>query len=496
MANISFSTGLNKVNFKKYIVVKAAVFSFIGMFLIVSCSDSGTSVDDKSHATAIIFDIDDPYIAIDDVVQPVVTVLDGNGNSLSGLNITWSSSQSNIAEVNSSGRITGKAPGKAIIEATAEGVKGSTLVEVFLGSGQGALELQEIDRAVITYMEAYGIPGGSLAVVKDGRLVLSRGYGYADPETQREANPATIFRYGSVSKPITSIAVMMLMQQGLLQMDDKPFSILSHLPVLPGETEDPRLKDVTLEQLLTQSAGWNTNRDVDNRIWQAVSQFGERDAGKIFQYGRGVALTTNPGTQYSYSNYATKATARLMEFVTGTEYEEWVKTNVFLPLDITNVKFGKTALNEREPEEARYHRANGHRPDNDDGAMIYYDASGSWIGRAVDLVRLLNGVEGKGGLQPLLTTQSISIMTQRPPFYPSSGNYYAKYWLVNPVSGGANWHHAGLADGAFADVWRLSNGISYAILLNQSPPGPRPDLNAVINSVTTWPDHDLFDIYY
>ncbi|MCA1801213.1 MAG: serine hydrolase [Rhodothermaceae bacterium] len=486
----------NRIKIYNSNVLKAALISAIGIFFAVSCSDSGTGVDEKSHASAIQFDIDDAYIAIDDIIQPGVMVLDGNGKAMGGLTITWSSSQSNVAEVNSSGQITGKAPGSTVIEASVEGIKNSIQVDVFLGTGQGALELQEIDRAVMGYLQSQGIPGGSLAVVKDGRLVLSRGYGYADPQTQKMADPTTLFRYGSVSKPITSIAVMMLLQQGLLQMDDKPFSILSHLPVLPGETEDPRLNDVTLEQLLTHSAGWNPNRNVDNRIWQAVSQLGERDSGKIFRYGRGVALSTDPGTQYAYSNYATKAAARLMEFVTSTGYEEWVKTNVFLPLGVTHVKFGKTALTDRDPDEARYHRANGYRPDTDDGAMIYYDASGSWIGRAVDLVRLLNGVEGKGGLQPLLTNQSIEIMTQRPGFYPTSGNYYAKYWSVNPVSGGLNWHHAGLADGAFADVWRMANGVTYAILLNQSPPGPRPDLTSVLNTVSNWPEHDLFDLYY
>lgn len=477
------------------LLLTAAVIVGIVLFA-AGCSDSGTGTDDKSQVSTIQIEINEAFIAVDDIIQPGYTVLDGDGNTLSGQNITWSSTQSNVAEVNSSGQITGKAPGSTTIEASADGIKSSIRVDVFLGAGQGALELQSIDKAVIGYLESQGIPGASLAVVKDGRLVLSRGYGYADPETQKMAEPSTIFRYGSVSKPITSIAVMMLMQQGLLEMDDKPFSMLSHLPVLPGETEDPRLKDVTLDQLLTHAAGWNPNRNVDNRIWQAVSQFGERDAGKIFRYGRGVALSTNPGTQYAYSNYATKAAARLMEFVTGTGYEEWVKINVFLPLGITQVKFGKTALNDREPDEARYHRANGQRPDTDDGAMIYYDASGSWIGRAVDLVRLLNGVEGKGGLQPLLNAQSIEIMTQRPGFYPSSGDYYAKYWGVIPSVNGDSWHHAGLADGAFADIWRMPNGISYAILMNQSPPGPRPDLRSALNNINNWPEHDLFDIYY
>jgi N-acyl-D-amino-acid deacylase len=401
-----------------------------------------------------------------------------------------------VAEVSTSGVITGKKSGTTTIQASVENLSKSIQVEVFQGTGFSSAELESVDRTVMNFLQQQGIPGASVAIVKDGKLIHTRGYGLADPETGRLTSPSTLFRYGSVSKPITAIAAMMLIEEGTLSLDDRPFEMLSHLPVISGETEDPRLVTITLEQLMTHSGGWNTNRNVDGEVWRAVSQLGKRDDAEMFRYGRSVPLAADPGTEYAYSNYATQTVGLLIEHVTGTDYESWVQDNLMQPLGISEVQFGKTALADREPNEARYQRANGYFPDIDDGAMDYYGASGSWIGRATDLVRLLDGVEGRAGLAPLLQPDTIELMLERPSFYPANGNYYAKFWQVTPSGEDASWSHAGLADGAFAYLWRLPNGVSYTILLNQSPPGPWPDLRNTLNSINEWPDTDYYSEFY
>ena len=482
--------------------VKAVSLLLFIMLIINSCSDSGTgnSPENPSETppeiTTLELSIDAIFIGIDDTRQPEVRVLDENGQPVQGVSPEWTSEDTAIAEVTLSGVITGKKSGSTTIHAKVENLSKSVQVEVFQGTGYSSSELEAIDRKVMDYLQQHSIPGASLAVVKDGKLIHARGYGYADPKTDRIANPSTIFRYGSVSKPITSVAAMKLIEQGMLSLDDKPFEMLSHLPVVSGRTEDPRLKTITLEQLMTHSGGWNTNRNVDGEVWRAVSQLGMREDAEMFRYGRAVPLATNPGTEYAYSNYATQTVGLLIEHVTGTGYEKWVKENLMQPLGITNVKFGKTALADREPNEARYQRANGYFPDLDDGAMDYYGASGSWIGRATDLVRFLDGVEGRAGLTPLLQQNTINLMLERPSFYPANGNYYAKFWQITPSGSDLRWSHAGLADGAFAHLWRLPNGVSYAILLNQSPPGPRPDLRNVLNSIAIWPETDYYSEFY
>lgn len=475
------------------------VMLFTSFIYLNSCSESSTGNSPESpvlEAANLVVSFDNALIGIGDDVTPEITIYDGDGNLMAGQSQEWSSDNPEVVSVSQSGVITGEAPGTASIQVTVQEVSESISIEVFRGNGLSSLELQDVDREVINYMDEHGIPGVSLAVMKDGRLIHVRGYGFADPEDQSIVDPSSIFRYGSVSKPITSLAVMMLLESGELDLNDKPFEILSHLPVMQGKSEDPRLTSITLEQLLTHSGGWNQNRNVDNEVWRAVSQLGVRDDAEMFRYGRSVNLATNPGTEYSYSNYATQVAGLLIEHVTGTGYEEWVRANLFQPAGVSNVKFGKTALQDRDENEVRYHRTNGYRPDIDDGAMDYYGASGSWTGRAVDLMRMLNAVEGSGDISPLLSEETIDIMTARPDYYPSTGSYYAKFWNIIPSSNGLNWHHAGAADGAFADIWRMPNGVSYAILMNQSSPQPRPDLRAVLNSINEWPENDYFTDFY
>lgn len=481
---------------------KAAIFLLplfmVSIIALTSCSDSGTgnTPEETVGIAEISLSTDAFFIGIEDQRSPAVIVLNENGQNVQGASLEWSSDDASIAEVTSGGTITGKKSGSTTIRVKVEELSNPIRVDVFQGIGFSSEQLEDVDRTVMNYLQQNGIPGASVAVVKDGKLVHVRGYGYADPESQRIAEPSTIFRYGSVSKPITAIAAMKLIQDGELSLDVKPFEILSHLPVISGQTEDSRLKTITLDQLMTHSGGWHTNRNVDNAVWLAVSQQGVRDDAQMFRHGRGVNLATNPGTEYSYSNYATQTVGLLIEHVTGTEYEEWVQTTIMQPLGINGVKLGKTALADRDPNEARYHRANGYRPDIDDGAMDYYGASGSWTGRAVDLVRLLDGVEGKGTSDAVLDNRTIDLMLERPGFYPSSGNYYAKFWQVLPSGEGLSWYHSGLADGAFAYLWRMPNGVSYTILLNQTPSGAWPDLRNVLNGITEWPNINFYSEFY
>src|ERR1044071_943039 len=75
------------------------------------------------------------------------------------------------------------------------------------------------DRGIENFMEARDIPGGALAVVKDGRLVYTRGYGWADRENKSPVNPTSLFRIASISKPFTAVAVLKLVEADKLRLD-------------------------------------------------------------------------------------------------------------------------------------------------------------------------------------------------------------------------------------------------------------------------------------
>ena len=112
-------------------------------------------------------------------------------------------------------------------------------------------------------MQKYSIPGASLAVVKDGRLVYASGYGYADKQKKIPFKPTSIFRIASISKPITSLAVMKIIESGKggLTLDTKVFPYLGLKPHLePGAETDSRLNSITVRQLLTHSGGLGFHR--------------------------------------------------------------------------------------------------------------------------------------------------------------------------------------------------------------------------------------------
>src|SRR5689334_13475133 len=96
----------------------------------------------------------------------------------------------------------------------------------FPTTGKEAPGLEPLDSAVMAMMSRHGIPGASMAVVKDGKLVFARGYGWAVLEARKPVKPTTLFGLASLSKTITALAVLKLVEQGKLSLEDRPFRII------------------------------------------------------------------------------------------------------------------------------------------------------------------------------------------------------------------------------------------------------------------------------
>jgi CubicO group peptidase (beta-lactamase class C family) len=111
--------------------------------------------------------------------------------------------------------------------------------------------------------EKHGIPGGALAIVKDGKLVLARGYGWGNLVTGAPVTPDAIFGIASLSKSLPAVAVLKLVEQGKLGLEDRAFRLLSHLKAPPGARVDPRLDTITVRHLLNHSGGWDRNKSGD-----------------------------------------------------------------------------------------------------------------------------------------------------------------------------------------------------------------------------------------
>ncbi len=386
-------------------------------------------------------------------------------------------------------------------------------------TGQAVPGLESYDRLIPALMTKWQMPGGAVAVARNGRLVFARGYGYADREAGQAVQPDALFRIASTSKPITSAAIFKLIEDGKLDLDAKVFSLLNITP-LPGATVDPRLADITVRQLLLHSGGWNRDTTFDpmfisRQVAQAVGGPPPADANAIIRYMQGQPLQFTPGTNFSYSNYGYTLLGRVIEKVTGQTYEAFVKEKILRPAGVNCMRIGHTLLTERAEREVRYYDFPGGRlvpsvfPTGPQNVSWPYggfyleamDANGGWIASPVDLLRFMTAVDGLDTRPDVLKTTTIHQMVTRPspPLWVGWDWYYSTGWFIRPMNNDANWWHGGSMPGTTALLVRTYHGMTWAALFNSRPSNPdafNTELDNTMwqafNGVTAWPTHNLF----
>ncbi len=189
-------------------------------------------------------------------------------------------------------------------------------------TGKAVTGMRSYDDTVAALMARYHVPGGAVAVMKNGRLVYARGFGWAEAEHRIPAAPDALFRIASVSKPITSAAVMTLVEAGRLSLDQPVLPFLDDLPAARGAVLDPRWNRITIRLLLEHAGGWDRDASFDpmfrpDSAARAVGAPMPATAGTIIRYMKGVPLDFDPGTRSAYSNFGYAILSHVIERVTG-----------------------------------------------------------------------------------------------------------------------------------------------------------------------------------
>ena len=389
-------------------------------------------------------------------------------------------------------------------------------------AGVTAPEMSGFDSLMSQLLQKWRIPGGALAIAKDGRLVLARGYGWADVEEQEPVQPESLFRLASISKPVTAVAVLQLVDEGALDLDGQVFPLLDYLEPPPVARKDPRLGDVTTVQLLQHSGGWDRQRGFDpmfvpGRAARSVGVPGPASCETVVRFMLGQELSFEPGTRHSYSNFGYCVLGRLVERASGLPYEEYVKTRVLGPMGISQMRMGGSLLEDRAVGEVRYYSYSGAPivrsvvPDNSRWVPRPYggfyleamDSHGGWIGSAIDLMRFVTALDGSRStaFNPP-ESLALSLSRPKPPLWVGTPSYYGMGWSVRPMGDDAIWWHSGSLDGTVSILVRTHYGMSWAALFNSRPRGSEKFLAELIqgisqeaNRVVRWPDHDLFEAY-
>jgi CubicO group peptidase (beta-lactamase class C family) len=167
---------------------------------------------------------------------------------------------------------------------------------------------------------AGAVPGASVLVLREGEPIVRRSYGLADLASNTPVAPATNFRLASVSKQFTAAAVLLLVEDGRIALDDR---VRTWLPSLPATVDA-----VTVRQLLTHTSGLVDYED----LMDPVDTVQVHDADVLRLLEREQRTYFAPGTGYRYSNSGYALLALIVERVSGQRYADFLHTRIFQPL--------------------------------------------------------------------------------------------------------------------------------------------------------------------
>jgi len=170
-------------------------------------------------------------------------------------------------------------------------------------------------------------PGGVIMVMRDGKVVHNQAFGMANLTHNIPFSTSTLFNLGSTSKQFTAMAIALLQQQGQLSIEDDVRKYIPELPCL-GDT-------VRLRHLLSHTSGY---REYINSLMMSGRHINDviRPAEILMQVQNQPALQNTPGETYNYNNTGYALLALVVHRVTGVEFPEWMKENVFLPLGMNS----------------------------------------------------------------------------------------------------------------------------------------------------------------
>ncbi|SKA05793.1 CubicO group peptidase, beta-lactamase class C family [Chitinophaga eiseniae] len=346
--------------------------------------------------------------------------------------------------------------------------------------------LQKADSIIRAFMAQYQVPGMAVAITRKGKLVYARGFGTADRSTGEQVTAESRFRIASVSKTITAVAILKLVEAQKLSLGDKVFGPGGLLGTTYGSKPySSRLQAITVQHLLQHTAGgWSNNANdpmFSHPEWPADTLL----AHTIDQQ----PLENDPGAVYAYSNFGYCVLGRIIERVTGKSYAAYVQEAVLQPAGIRHMEIGGNTLADRKPGEVVYYGQLGQRPYSFNLSRM--DAHGGWIASATGLARFLTVVDGFSSRPDILSPATVKAMTTG-----SEANAgYALGWAVNAWN---NWWHAGSLPGTASEIVRAANGFNWVILCNtRTDKSFFNDLDGLVWKVVNdrqlvWPDVDLF----
>jgi CubicO group peptidase (beta-lactamase class C family) len=265
-----------------------------------------------------------------------------------------------------------------------------------IASSQAPRNFAQVRREFKTYyeqeMRKNGIVGSSFMLIQDNQIIAQELFGLANQEKQQPVDENTIYHWASITKTFTGIAIMQLRDRNLIKLEDP---IIKYLPEL-REVHNPfgDMGEITLKQLMSHCAGfrsptWPWGGDKD---WQPHEPRHWSQIAAMLPY---TEILFKPGSKFSYSNPGIIFLGRVIELITGDDYEVYIDKNIFKPLEMYRSYFDKTPYHLLNYRAQSYYLKEGKltpaRFDVDTGITV---SNGGLNAPMPDMVRYINFLMG------------------------------------------------------------------------------------------------------
>jgi len=312
-------------------------------------------------------------------------------------------------------------------------------------------QADEIDRYVETQLQRQHIPGLALVVVRDGRVVKMGDYGFSNLELKVPVTTDTVFEIGSMTKAFTAMAIMLLVEDGKLGLEDPAGK---YLPTLPDAW-----KAVTIRQLLSHTSGIPDFEEVMGygayrNVWQA---------DKVIATVARMPMDFKPGTRWKYSNTGYFLLTLIIEKLGGEPYVSFVKKRILDPV-------GMTRTRDSEPTQiipgraAGYEFARGQLENRDPLQPTIGSGAGMLVSTANDLVKWNAALDAQSILKPASYAQ----VWDNQPLADGSPSGYGFGWFVAPMRGHRTQSHSGGTAGFSSNILRLPDDHLTVIVLTNT----------------------------
>ena len=240
-----------------------------------------------------------------------------------------------------------------------------------------------------------GIVGGSFVFLKDNKVLASEYYGSANLAKNQPVDENTIYHWASNTKPFTGIAIMQLRDRGLLKLEDP---VTKYLPELRAvHNAYGSMDEITIRHLMTHSAGfrnptwpWDQGKD-----WEPFEPTEYSQLVAMFPF---TEILFKPGSKFSYSNPAVIFLGKIIEKLSGDDYEVYIDKNIFKPLEIHRTYFDATPYHLLKYRSRSYYIENGKRTEGRFDANTGITVSNSGLNSPLpDMIKYLNFLVGDPG---------------------------------------------------------------------------------------------------